>query len=111
MNWYMAAMKNYAGFSGRARRKEYWMFFLFSMIIYIAATVVGGLVSDTLGPMLGGLVALVHIIPLLAAGWRRMHDTDRAGWWCLVPLAGLIFAFMEGTRGPNQYGPDPKMGG
>lgn len=111
MNWYLAAMKNYAGFSGRARRKEYWMFALVYIVIYLAASIVGGMLSDTAGPMLAGLVALAHFIPLLAAGWRRMHDTDRPGWWAIVPIAGLIFAFMEGTRGPNQYGPDPKMGG
>lgn len=111
MNWYMSVMKNYAGFSGRARRKEYWMFLLVYIVIYVAALILGGLVSDTLGPMLGGLIGLVHIIPSIAVGVRRMHDTNRPGWWIIIPLANLIFAFTEGTRGPNQYGPDPKAGG
>jgi uncharacterized membrane protein YhaH (DUF805 family) len=111
MNWYLTVMKNYAGFSGRARRKEYWMFFLIYVLIYLAVSIVGTIVLGENATVPIGLVALVHLLPGIAVGIRRMHDTNHAGWWLLVPLVNLFFAFTEGTRGPNQYGPDPKAGG
>lgn len=111
MNWYMKVMKNYVGFSGRARRKEYWMFILIYMIIAVAVSIVGSIILGESANLLINLVALAHFLPAIAAGVRRMHDTNRAGWWIIVPLINLYFAVLEGTRGPNQYGPDPKAGG
>jgi uncharacterized membrane protein YhaH (DUF805 family) len=120
MDWYLKVLKNYVGFSGRARRKEYWMFVLFNILFAVVAMVldnVFGLASEKLhyGPIYG-LYALAVFLPGLAAGIRRLHDTDRSGWWlllCLVPLVGLVvivFLALEGTPGSNRFGPDPKAG-
>jgi uncharacterized membrane protein YhaH (DUF805 family) len=112
MNWYLAVLKKYATFDGRARRTEYWMFFLFNMIFAFVLSFLDaalGLAKDmgSYGPLYG-LYALAVLLPGIAVGVRRMHDTDRSGWWLLVPIANLVFLVSEGTRGPNQYGPDPK---
>lgn len=111
MNWYLEVLKKYAVFSGRARRKEYWMFVLFNIIIVIGLSIVGGVALGENGGILSGLYNLAVLLPSIGAGVRRMHDSDHSGWWLLVPLANLYFACIEGTRGPNQYGPDPKAGG
>lgn len=115
MNWYLAVLKNYAGFDGRARRMEYWMFQLFNVIIYVIAMILAGIISEKLFVSLLGLYALAIIIPSIAVCIRRLHDTGRSGWWILisfVPLVGgiilLIFTILEGDAGTNQYGPDPK---
>ena len=105
MNWYVAVLKKYAVFSGRARRKEYWMFILFNIIIAVAVGFVGGIIKL---PIIGSLYGLAVIVPAVAAGIRRMHDTDRSGWWLLLPFVNLFFAVQEGTRGVNSFGPDPK---
>lgn len=112
MNWYLAVLKKYAVFSGRARRTEFWMFVLFNFII---AIVLGG-VDVMLGlGFLGALYALATIVPSLAVGARRLHDIGKTGWWQLVglvPLIGLIilivFFVMDSNPGDNQYGPNPK---
>jgi uncharacterized membrane protein YhaH (DUF805 family) len=118
VNWYLAVLKKYAEFSGRARRKEYWMFFLFNVIILIVLSVLDsmfGTVSAQYGMgMLTGLYALATLVPNIAVTIRRLHDTDRSGWWILlglIPLVGivlLVFMCLEGTRGDNRFGPDPK---
>lgn len=167
MNWMLLPLKRYAEFSGRSRRMEYWMFQLFMFLVYMAMMVlmmvVGGgailMASGDPGAALaaGGAVmvifalyflfALAMFIPSLAVSIRRLHDTNRSGWWILAPIAGyvlmlvgammvaaspdnpglggivamiggiaalilalalLVFMFLEGTRGPNNYGPDPK---
>ena len=121
MNWYLQVLKKYAVFSGRARRKEYWFFFLFNIIASIVLTVIDvtvGSFSATSGVgLLSGIYGLAVIIPSIAVGVRRLHDIDRTGWWLLiafVPLIGvivlLVFALLPGTAGDNQYGPDPKAG-
>jgi uncharacterized membrane protein YhaH (DUF805 family) len=159
-------LKRYAEFSGRSRRMEYWMFQLFMFLVYIAMMVLmmivgGGAMMSGGDPSammaaggaamiifgLYGLFALAMFIPSLAVSVRRLHDTNRSGWWILAPLSGyvimligtvmvagnpdnpgiggvlamigmiaviglgltlLVFMFLEGTRGPNNYGPDPK---
>jgi uncharacterized membrane protein YhaH (DUF805 family) len=166
MQWMLLPLKRYAEFSGRSRRMEYWMFQLFMFLVYIAMIVLmmvfgggalmmggdpsamaaaGGAAMIIFG--LYGLFALAMFIPSLAVSIRRLHDTNRSGWWILAPLAGyvimligtvlaasspdnpgiggifamvgliaviglgitlLVFMFLEGTRGPNKYGPDPK---
>jgi uncharacterized membrane protein YhaH (DUF805 family) len=115
-------LRRYAEFSGRSRRKEYWMFFLLLMIAFVVVGIVEGALgmAGTVGPYgpLSILLILAVFIPSLAVGVRRLHDTGRSGWWLLiglVPLLGgivlLIFYVLEGTRGPNEYGPDPKDAG
>jgi len=113
MNWYLKVLKQYAVFSGRARRMEYWMFFLFNIVAAIVLGIVDG-VADTRGA-LGAIYMLAVLIPGLAVSIRRLHDTNRGGLWILislVPLVGgiilLVFMVQEGTRGDNQFGPDPK---
>ncbi len=106
MNWYLEVLKKYAVFDGRARRKEYWMFFLFNFIIAFALGFVVGLVG--LPTYFAQIYSLAILIPAIAVGVRRMHDTDHSGWWLLFPIVNLIFAVTEGTRGDNRFGPDPK---
>ncbi len=112
MNEYLGVLKKYAVFSGRARRKEFWMFVLVNFIIAIAL----GAVDMMLGlGFLGFIYAVATIIPALAVGARRLHDIGKTGWWQLVglvPLIGLIiliiFFVMDSNPGDNQYGPNPK---
>jgi len=106
-------LKKYKEFSGRARRKEYWMFLLFNVIILAVLRVVDGLL-DTAGAI-RTIYALVIFIPGLAVALRRLHDTGRSGWWLLIgliPLIGwvvlLLFFVQEGRPGQNQYGVNPK---
>ena len=114
MNWYLAVLKNYAGFDGRARRTEYWMFFLVNLVIVIVLTVIGMAVRA--GALIGDVYSLALLIPSIAVGVRRLHDTGRSGWWLLIgliPLIGtiilIVFLATEGQRGDNRYGPDPKQ--
>jgi uncharacterized membrane protein YhaH (DUF805 family) len=114
VNWYLAVLKNYAGFTGRARRTEYWMFVLFNLIITIVLDVIGTVIK--LGNILGALYGLAVLIPSLAVGVRRLHDTGRSGWWlliALIPLVGaiilIVFLATEGEPGENAYGPNPKL--
>jgi uncharacterized membrane protein YhaH (DUF805 family) len=168
MNFMLLPLKRYAEFSGRSRRMEYWMFQLFMFLVYMAMVVLmmvvgGGAMmmmasGDPSGPLAAGgavvvifglylVFALAMFIPALAVTVRRLHDTNRSGWWILAPISGyvimaiggvmaaaspdnpglggvlavvgmvavlglaltlLVFMFLEGTRGPNNYGPDPK---
>ena len=119
MNWYLAALKKYATFEGRARRKEYWLFALFNVLVAFVAGIIDGLTGtfdEEIGMgLLGGLYALAVILPSIAVTVRRLHDTSRSGWWILisfVPILGVIvlFVFMvlDSTPGANSYGPNPK---
>lgn len=152
MEWMLMPLRRYADFSGRSRRKEYWMFVLGCVIVYIAlailsAMVFGGMASGT--DMTNPLAVISAFIPVVIFGFiilipsiavtvRRFHDQDKTGWlaalayapqllyWLAlalgsVVLAGIfsligmigglivvVFMFLEGTRGPNRFGPDPK---
>ncbi|MDX7989048.1 DUF805 domain-containing protein [Xenorhabdus sp. 12] len=114
MNWYLNVLKNYATFSGRARRKEYWMFYLFNIIMILALTLVGSIIDESLGVVFYGIYVIATLIPSLAVTVRRLHDTNRSGWWFLlvfVPIAGIavfVFTLLEGTQGDNDFGSDPK---
>jgi len=115
MNWYLEVLKKYAVFTGRARRKEYWMFFLLSLIITFALAFIEGLVGSP--GVIGVVYSLATLIPGLAVTVRRLHDTDRSGGYFLlafVPLIGLIvllvFLAQDGTSGQNRYGANPKEG-
>jgi uncharacterized membrane protein YhaH (DUF805 family) len=114
MDWYLAVLKKYADFSGRARRKEYWMFALVNLVI---AVVLGG-VGMAAKPFtwLYILYVVGTFIPSLAVGVRRLHDTGRSGWnWLLllIPLVGaiilIVFLCQDSAPGDNKYGPNPKM--
>ena len=119
MNWYIEALKKYAVFGGRARRKEYWYFTLFNIIVSIILGVVDG-VTGSFSPeagvgLLGGIYSLAVLIPAIAVSIRRLHDTDRSGWWLLIsfiPLIGaivlLVFMVQDSKPDQNQFGPSPK---
>jgi uncharacterized membrane protein YhaH (DUF805 family) len=119
MRWYFEVLKKYAVFSGRARRKEYWFFALFNLIVTFVLMIIDAAagVFDTesgFGP-LSGLYTLAVLIPSIAVSVRRLHDTDRSGWWLfigLVPLVGvivlLVFMVLDGKPGHNRFGPNPK---
>jgi uncharacterized membrane protein YhaH (DUF805 family) len=116
MNWYLKVWKQYADFSGRARRTEYWMFVLFNVIFTIAGAILGLLIGGIAGyAAIVGLYALAIIIPSLAVAVRRLHDLNKSGWNILlglIPLVGgiilLVFYCTEGTPGDNNWGPNPK---
>jgi uncharacterized membrane protein YhaH (DUF805 family) len=119
MNWYLEALRKYAVFDGRARRMEYWMFVLFNCLIVVVLSVVDTVVGIfSLGNSIGaltGLYWLVVLVPSIAVTVRRLHDTDRSGWWALLallPLLGTIvlfvFCVLDGTPGPNRFGENPK---
>ncbi|WP_030814162.1 DUF805 domain-containing protein [Streptomyces sp. NRRL F-2799] len=112
MHWYVDVLKKYAVFSGRARRQEYWMFFLFNLIISIVLAIVDAALDTQVLQLVYGLALL---IPGLAVAVRRLHDTSRSGWWVLIsliPLVGfiilLVFLASEGKPEANEYGPNPK---
>jgi uncharacterized membrane protein YhaH (DUF805 family) len=113
MEWYLKVLQNYVGFQGRARRKEYWMFFLFNAIISI---VLGILQSfGNLFIVLTIIYSLAVLLPSLAVTVRRLHDTGRSGWMILlglIPLVGgiilLVFSCQDSHDQLNQYGPNPK---
>jgi uncharacterized membrane protein YhaH (DUF805 family) len=129
MDWMLMPLRRYADFSGRSRRKEYWMFLLLQLILYAAVALVAlvlfsaddgnagfGLFSG-MGLILFLIIILALFIPTLAVTVRRFHDQDKSGWFVLlglIPFVGglivLVFMCLEGTHGPNQYGPDPKGG-
>lgn len=117
MTWYIRALKHYAEFSGRARRKEFWYFILFNTLFFV---ILAGIDIAILGPgggtgILSGIFLLGTLLPGLGVTVRRLHDTGRSGWWfciSLVPLIGsivlLVFLVQDGTHGNNGYGIDPK---
>ena len=132
MEWMLMPLRRYADFSGRSRRKEYWMFTLFILLVYaVLGTLIamGGVFSSMgdpgatpqigvlgwLGIGLLGIFALGIFIPALAVIVRRLHDQDKSGWFILlqfIPYIGgiilLVFMCIEGTKGENRFGPDPK---
>lgn len=129
MHWYLGVLKNYRGFSGRARRTEYWMFALFHALallllqLLMVGIITTGVVTQAGPPLLWIIAAFAPylayaigtFVPSLAVVVRRLHDTGRSGWWCLmmlIPYAGpivmLIFFVQEGEPYENRYGPSPK---
>lgn len=123
MDWFTLALKKFAVFNGRSRRREYWMFFLFCVIVIFFATILDNAFGITFnvaeensgfGPIYL-FSSLVLFIPTLAVSVRRLHDIDKSGWFVfviIIPLIGaiwfLVMMITEGTKGTNQYGPDPK---
>lgn len=130
MEWMILPLKRYAQFAGRSRRREFWMWVLFNWVVAIVLATVDTLIGFgstssvttatsaayswySNGP-LSMIWLLVTLIPNLSVSVRRLHDIDKSGWWLLillVPLVGfivlLVFDCIEGTRGPNRFGPDP----
>lgn len=130
MEWMIMPLRRYADFEGRSRRMEYWMFYLFTLGLGMAIAVIitalammlytMNLSESAMGMVLVPAALIVFlggmalVVPTLAVSVRRLHDQDKSGWMiliALVPLVGGIIFFvlmcLEGTRGPNRYGPDP----
>ena len=112
MSWYIEVLKKYAVFSGRASRPEYWYFVLFNLLISIVLLIIDGITEIGL---LYAIYSLAVLIPSIAVGIRRLHDTDRSAWWVfivLIPFIGLIISIIflatEGGYGDNRYGRSPK---
>ena len=115
---YLAVIRKYAVFDGRARRREYWMFFLVNLVIGIVGGIIRGIIGlNVLGTLVGGILALYSLallVPSLAVAVRRLHDTGRSGWWLLLSLIPfgafvvLYFLAQDGQPGTNAYGPNPK---
>jgi uncharacterized membrane protein YhaH (DUF805 family) len=111
-------LQKYVGFSGRARRSEYWWFFLFTVLVSMVASVLDsifGTMSDTTNVgLIGSIASLALLLPSIAVAIRRLHDTSRSGWWILIgliPIVGwiiLIVFYCQDSHGENQYGPSPK---
>lgn len=125
MKWYIKVLQQYADFEGRARRKEFWMFTLINFLIVMALQtllfmVAGMNPESTLGVAISGILGLYGLgvfIPSLAVAVRRLHDTNRSGWWILislVPIIGaivlIVFYVQDSQPGTNQYGENPKGG-
>ncbi len=138
INWFQTVVtKHYIDFQGRARRAEFWWFILVYIVIDIVLTIIDNMLGT---PILSGLFGLAMLLPSIGVAVRRLHDTNRTGWWVLLPvvpfilgalclfvvpalalvfyLAGLacmilliVWYATAGTSGSNQYGPDPKAGG
>ncbi|MBT2481415.1 DUF805 domain-containing protein [Streptomyces sp. ISL-94] len=113
MNYYTDVLKKYADFSGRARRQEYWMFFLCNLAVAIVVAIIDAVIGANM--IIYGLYVLAIIVPCIALTVRRLHDLGKSGWWCFIvfiPLVGgiwlIVLAATEGQPGPNQYGPSPK---
>jgi uncharacterized membrane protein YhaH (DUF805 family) len=115
----MEALRKYATFEGRARRKEYWFFTLFNLLAVVALTFVdmaiGTFNEQAEIGLFGGVYLLAVLIPSLAVTVRRLHDTDRSGWWILlnlIPVIGsivlMVFAVLDSQPGGNRFGPNPK---
>jgi uncharacterized membrane protein YhaH (DUF805 family) len=115
VQWYLAVLKNYTDFSGRARRTEYWMFGLVNFAITLVFYVLAFVAHSGFFILLVALYGLAVLLPSLAVLVRRLHDIGMSGWWILiglVPIVGsivlLVFTVLPGNRGPNRYGDDPK---
>ncbi len=112
-NFITVITQHYVDFNGRARRREFWHFFLVNLVIVS----IFGILSQLLGffNVVSSLYGLAVFLPGLGLSVRRLHDTDKSGalfWLALIPLIGaiilIVFCCVEGTRGPNRFGPDPK---
>ena len=111
--WKLVVLERYAQFTGRSRRAEFWWYALANLIISIVFNILGQ--ATVAFSIVGFIYALAVLIPGIAVGIRRLHDTDKSGWWLLiafVPLVGaivlIVFFATDGTRGTNQYGTSEK---
>lgn len=105
MNYYFKVLANYVNFKGRARRSEYWYFFLFNVII---SFILGFTIGILQLPDFSFIYTVGIILPSIAVGVRRMHDVGKSGWYLLIPIYSIILLCTNGVAGDNMYGPDPK---
>lgn len=105
MNYFVAVLKKYAVFTGRARRSELWWFILINFIICVVLNIIGGMIGTTI---ITNLYSLAVLLPSIGVWIRRMHDINKCGWFCLIPIYNIILGATAGDQGENKYGPDPK---
>src|SRR5580700_3881116 len=112
MSWYLKVLRDYAIFQGRARRKEYWYFFLFNLIVAFGIGIIFGALKTLFGipSSYAQLYTLGILIPSIAVAVRRIHDTGHSGWWILCPIYNIVLLVRNGQSGTNYYGSDPKFG-
>ena len=108
-------VKHYADFSGRANRKQFWLYALWLCVVYIVIGILSAALGEKAGNAVIALVGLALLVPNLAMTVRRLHDTDRSGWWVLIsflPLIGglilFVFELLPGTPGENRFGNQPQ---
>jgi len=112
IDWFVKCLTNYANFSGRARRKEFWFFMLFCVILGIISEVIDAVLGTK--PLVNGLLNLALLLPSLAVGARRLHDIGRSGWWQLLVLTGIgailliIWWASDTKKENNEYGAPAK---
>ena len=116
MQWYLEAIKNYANFKGRARRKEYWLFNLFNILIIGILYLVGSAMDSVLLLVVLLIYYFFMLIPSLSVTVRRLHDIGYSGWMYLVnfiPLVGgiilLVLTCLDSETNDNKYGTNPKV--
>ena len=109
MEWYLKVVRdNYANFKGRASRQEYWMFVLFNFIFLIALSFIEVFLFGLYSSILSDLYVLALLVPSIAVGIRRMHDTGKSGWFLLIPIYNFILAVTQGESNSNKYGEVPE---
>ena len=106
MNYYFDVLKKYADFNGRARRKEYWMFLLFHIILIYGLMFLASQYPSAIYVYV--VYVLGTFLPALAVSVRRMHDVGKSGWYILIPIYNLILHCTDGEEGKNEYGNNPK---
>jgi len=100
------AFSKYAQFQGRMTRRDYWQWWLFTLITYIAAGILDGAVSQN-SSLVSGLAILILFVPSITTQVRRLHDVGMRGWWMLIPFANLYF-YVQPSEGDNRFGPAPR---
>ena len=109
MNWYIKVLKQYSDFKGRARRKEFWIFFLFNILISYSIVFLNmGFEIPELS-LLSVIYSFGVLIPSIAVTVRRLHDVGKSGWFILIPIYNLVLFCTIGNKGGNKYGVDTKM--
>ena len=119
MDYYISVLKKYSDFSGRARRAEYWYFYLFNLLFLLAATIIDHLLGIKIGGSNIGPIYIIYalfvITPTIAVAIRRLHDIGKSGWMVLIsliPFIGgiwmIILMIRDSNPGDNEYGPNPK---
>ncbi|MBL4606269.1 MAG: DUF805 domain-containing protein [Pseudomonadales bacterium] len=119
MNWYIEVLKKYAVFSGRSQRKEYWYFLLFNLIALILFVSIDAAIGtfnvETGTGIISTIYMLAVLLPYFGVGIRRLHDTNRSGWWLLIgfipivgPIVLIVFFCLDSDPDENKYGENPK---
>jgi uncharacterized membrane protein YhaH (DUF805 family) len=105
IEWFLAALKRYVEFSGRSRRREFWYFMLFGTLTNTFTSIL----DDMLGIVFFYAISTLGLaLPGLAVGVRRLHDTNRSGWWYLLPIVNIVFWAQETDPSVNRFGPPSK---